>query len=288
MSTPRTHAKGVHALGINLIEVTSMPTADKWHALGAVNIRSKGVPEFPSLPNFPTESIPTTKVVLGVYRLTFNNGHIYIGKAKNLRLRFGKYRTPTSGTEQGYVVRYILLDAGGATVEVIPESSETTRHALEKAEQTVAIKAGLPLLNTGGRSRGHYLKFEHHLVHDFIECLEMALKSYGDWDGTPSTFETLIKRLSPDKEGSAEFVAMVMDLRRIAGDVKQQSLQQAVTLEHAIRAKMAFDSYIQIKARAFFVDEIAKGNIKPAEPRAEKPKGGATNAAESEPVRLGH
>ena len=111
-----------------------------------------------------------------------------------------------------------------------------------------------------------FFQFEHHLVHDFMECLEMALKSYGDWDGTPSTFESVLKGLIPDKEGRDEFVAMVMDLRRIAGDVKQRILQQPVTLEHAIRAKLAFDSYIQIKARAFFVDEIAKGNIKPAEP----------------------
>ena len=112
-----------------------------------------------------------------------------------------------------------------------------------------------------------FFQFEHHLVHDFIECLEIALKSYGDWDGTPSTFESVIKRLIPDKEGSAEFVAMVMDLRRIASDVKQRNLQQAVTLDHAIRAKMVFDSYIQIKARAFFAEEIAKGNIRPLEPR---------------------
>jgi len=111
-----------------------------------------------------------------------------------------------------------------------------------------------------------FFQFEHHLVHDFMECLEMALKSYGDWDGTPSAFESVIKRLVPDKEGRDEFVAMVMDLRRIAGDVKQRSLQEPVTLEHAIRAKMAFDTYIHLKARAFFGDEIAKGNIEPDKP----------------------
>jgi AbiV family abortive infection protein len=108
-----------------------------------------------------------------------------------------------------------------------------------------------------------FFQFEHHLVHDFIECLEMALKSYGDWDGEPSTFESAIKGWFPGKEGSDEFVAMVIDLRRIAEDVKQRNLQQPVTLEHAIRAKLAFDTYIHLKARAFFTDEIAKGNIKP-------------------------
>jgi excinuclease UvrABC nuclease subunit len=145
-----------------------MPTANKWHSLGSVSISNKGVPEFPPLPNLPAESILTAKSIPGVYRLTFNNGHIYIGKAKNLRLRFGNYRSPTSGTEQEHVVRYILLDAGGATVEVIPESSLVTRHALERAEQTAAIKAGLPLLNTGGRSRGHYLKFKVKYHEDML------------------------------------------------------------------------------------------------------------------------
>jgi hypothetical protein len=65
-------------------------------------------------------------------------------------------------------VHYILLDAGGATVEVIPECGEITRHALEKAEQTAAIKAELPLLNTGGRSRGHYLKFKVKYHEDML------------------------------------------------------------------------------------------------------------------------
>jgi hypothetical protein len=164
-----------------------MPTPDKWHSLGAVSISNRGVPEFPSLPNFPAEAIPTTKGVSGVYRLTFNNGHIYIGKAKNLRVRFGNYRKPTSGTEQEHVVRYILLDAGGATVEVIPESSQITRHALEKAEQTAAIKAGLPVLNTGGRSRGHYLKFKVKYHEDMVLKSRAELKSWNAGAQSPPT-----------------------------------------------------------------------------------------------------
>jgi AbiV family abortive infection protein len=113
-----------------------------------------------------------------------------------------------------------------------------------------------------------FTQFEHHLVHDFMECLEMALKSYGDWDGTPSTFESVINGWFSGKEGSDEFAAMVMDLRRIAGEVAQRSLKEPVTLEHAIRAKVAFDTYIHLKARAFFAEEHAKGNIELAEPLA--------------------
>lgn len=59
----------------------------------------------------------------------------------------------------------------------------------------------------------------------------------------------------PEKEGRDEFVAMVLDLDRIAGEVDRHSLTQPVTLEHAIRAKLAFDTYIHIKARAYFATE---------------------------------
>jgi hypothetical protein len=165
------------------LTVRFMPTAsDKWHSLGAVTISKKGVPEFPALPSFPTES---ARKVPGVYRLTFKNGHIYIGKAKDLRGRFANYRTPTSGTEQEHVLRYILLDAGGATAEVIPESSlpsGVTRHALEKEEQGAAIKKGLPLLNTGGLSRGHYLKFKIKYHEDMLAKAHVELES---WNARP-------------------------------------------------------------------------------------------------------
>jgi hypothetical protein len=51
---------------------------------------------------------------------------------------------------------------------------------------------------------------------------------------------------------------MVMDLDRIAGEVDRHSLTQPVTLEHAIRAKLAFDTYIHIKARAHFAAEFER------------------------------
>jgi hypothetical protein len=103
-----------------------------------------------------------------------------------------------------------------------------------------------------------FFQFEHHLVHDFMECLKMAMQSYGDWDGAPKTFEDAHKALVPEKEGRDEFVAMVLDLDRIAGEVDRHNLTQPVTLEHAIRAKLAFDTYIHIKARAFFAAEYER------------------------------
>jgi AbiV family abortive infection protein len=107
-----------------------------------------------------------------------------------------------------------------------------------------------------------FYQFEHHLVQNFIECLEMALKSYGDWDGSPSTFESVIAGLIPDKEEKDGFISMVLDLVRIAREVEQRNLKEVVTLEHAIKAKIAFDTYIQIKARASYIAQI-KGRNEP-------------------------
>jgi AbiV family abortive infection protein len=106
-----------------------------------------------------------------------------------------------------------------------------------------------------------FFQFEHHLVHDFMGCLKMAMKSYGDWDGDPAAFESAHKVLVPEKEGRDEFVAMVVDLDRIAGEVDRHDLTQPVTLEHAIRAKLAFDTYIHIKARAFFAEQFEKDRL---------------------------
>jgi hypothetical protein len=63
----------------------------------------------------------------------------------------------TSGTEQEHILRYVLMDAHGAKVEVFTGSEMSDckkRLKLEGEEKTAAINAGWPLLN------GHYLSFK--------------------------------------------------------------------------------------------------------------------------------
>jgi AbiV family abortive infection protein len=103
-----------------------------------------------------------------------------------------------------------------------------------------------------------FFQFEHHLVRDFMDCLKMAMQSYGDWDGDPKTFENAHRTMVPERKGREEFAAMVLDLERIAGEVDRHNLTQPATLEHAIRAKLAFDTYIHIKARAYFAAEYER------------------------------
>ena len=109
--------------------------------------------------------------VPGVYRLTFANGYIYIGEAKDLRARFRNYRAPTSGTEQEHVIRYILLDAGSATIDVITGEGfvdRKQRRKRETDEKNTALRAKVPLLNKGGLACPHYLRFKIKYHEDML------------------------------------------------------------------------------------------------------------------------
>ncbi len=150
----------------------------EWCSLGSITIDSENKPQFPrDLLTFATK-IP------GNYRLTFNNGYLYIGKTKDLRRRLGDYRTPTLGTEQEHVLHYILIAAGGAEVAVIPESnlpSGKTRHVFETDEQNAAINAGKPLLNKRGYGRGYYLEFK---VKYHEKMLSEARRALEEWSAS--------------------------------------------------------------------------------------------------------
>jgi hypothetical protein len=110
-----------------------MPIEIIWRPFGDGIVRVvKGVIVFPREPRDTKHP-----KVPGAYRLSFNNnGYIYIGKAGDLRSRFSNYRRPTQGTEGEYIVHYALLEAGGATVDVVTDgdlSCGSVRSMLEKA-----------------------------------------------------------------------------------------------------------------------------------------------------------
>jgi hypothetical protein len=157
-----------------------MPLApSRWRSLGFITVDEKGKPQFPAeLLTYPTN-------VPGNYRLTFSkDGHTYsyIGKTKDMRRRLGEYRTPTLGTEQEHILHYILIDAGGVTVEIIPESDlpdGTTRHALESEEHAAAMKDHrVLLLNKRGRGRGHYLKFKRRYHEKMLAAADEELNNW--------------------------------------------------------------------------------------------------------------
>src|SRR2546425_9953282 len=152
---------------------------EKWRCLGCVTF-TKGKPLFPEDPTNPSKA-----KVPGIYRLTFDNGYIYIGQTGRLRGRFGDYRTPTEGNEHEHVMHYILLDASDAKVKVEVEvftegdlSEESTRLGLEEVEKDAARKAKRLVLNEGGLGRGHYLTFQIKYHEKMLEKARVELQSW--------------------------------------------------------------------------------------------------------------
>lgn len=135
------------------------------------------------LPVFPQEQSERLGGPLpGVYRLTLNDGYIYIGQTNDLRRRFREYRRPTQGTEQEYVIRYLLVNAGGARVEVLVGSATNAaqaRRAAEKSEIERSKQEGQLLLNRGGRGYPHYLRFRVKYYEEMLAVANDQLEAAG-------------------------------------------------------------------------------------------------------------
>ncbi len=139
-----------------------MPIDIIWRKYGDGVVRiQQGAPLFPKEPKCQEKP-----KVPGIYRLTLNNGYIYIGKAGDLPQRFSNYHKPTQGTEQEYIVHYALLEACGATVDVVTDgdlSCGSVRSMLEKAAIQAAV--GRLLNKRKGRPIDPYylkLKMRYH------------------------------------------------------------------------------------------------------------------------------
>src|SRR5258708_11714513 len=135
------------------IAMTMIAPARNWQRLGDITIVGDSPQLSPKILRYPTSTS-------GIYRLNFKkDDYLYVGKSKDLRRRLGEYCKPTLGTEQEHVLRLILMETGGATVEVVPESElQEERHAAEKDEQQSAKASRLRLLNRGGLGYSFYLK----------------------------------------------------------------------------------------------------------------------------------
>lgn len=149
-----------------------MPIApEEWRCLGTVTFHN-GKPVFPEDPTNPSKA-----VVPGIYRLTFDNEYIYIGQTKRMRERFNEYCAPAPGVELEHVIHYILLDAGGAKVEVftdLPGKVGEGPRALETAAKKDAIAKKLLLLNDKrGLGHRHYLRFRIK-YHEKMLCKSLA------------------------------------------------------------------------------------------------------------------
>lgn len=90
-----------------------------WQEHGLITLCVKNWPKFPPMPE-----------VAGLYRITLNDGQVYIGEAQSLKRRLYEYRRPTPGIEQEHRVHAAIVAVGGG-------KTTSTRRAIYQPEQNV-------------------------------------------------------------------------------------------------------------------------------------------------------
>jgi AbiV family abortive infection protein len=113
-----------------------------------------------------------------------------------------------------------------------------------------------------------FFQFEHNLVVGFMECFDLALKTYNDWDGKAETYEASVDAVFVRFAASEEFMGMLKNCADAVLQVKTQIFTRPITLEDVARAKVIFDIYIRLKAAAYMQEQIATRSSKadPATP----------------------
>jgi hypothetical protein len=95
-----------------------------------------------------------------------------------------------------------------------------------------------------------FFQFEYNLVVSFSECFEMAMNTYGDWDGNRDTVDAAVNGYYGKLTDGDKFIEMVTEVRGLADQVRRQQVTEPMTLEHVAKAKVLFDTYIMLKAFA--------------------------------------
>lgn len=113
-----------------------------WEECGNITLCPKNWPQFPPIPE-----------TAGLYRITLNDGRLYIGEAQSLKRRLYEYRRPTPGIEQEHRVHAAIVAAEGGKIDIYTQgdlSTRAKRMELEKAEIELALAQGVGLINISG------------------------------------------------------------------------------------------------------------------------------------------
>lgn len=104
-----------------------------------------------------------------------------------------------------------------------------------------------------------FFQFEPNIFIEFMSALKEAMQAYGDWDGKPENAEPSIAGFFDGVPASPEFIAMVRDFLHIVDHMMANKIApRAITLDDVVKAKLAFDAYIKVKAQRWYMDELAK------------------------------
>lgn len=103
-----------------------------------------------------------------------------------------------------------------------------------------------------------FVQFEPNIVIEFSESLAIGMEAYGDWSGDPAIFDDSVKRAFSHVTDSDQLIGIIAEGRALVEQIKTQKLQRPVTLEDVAKAKVAFDSYIVLKAVTYVRNEMEK------------------------------
>ena len=102
-----------------------------------------------------------------------------------------------------------------------------------------------------------FVQFEPSILIQFTTVIREAMSAYGDWDGEDKTFEEAIDKVFQPTEDGAEFMASMKDAMQLALiTMRGENKTQPITLDSVIRAKLACDIYLRLKAEQHVQDQI--------------------------------
>ena len=121
-----------------------------------------------------------------------------------------------------------------------------------------------------------FFQFEPNIVTEFIGAFKDAIRSNGDWDGKPETFNAAIDVCF--QPTSAEFVQTVKEHVEFADQIEANKRSpRPVTLEDVGKAKIIFDGYMNLKASAYAQEQIQEARAHAGVTASGQPQGPGTN-----------
>ena len=143
------------------------PESLNWKACGRITLDQDRWPRFGPVPSVP-----------GLYRITLDDGFVYIGQTTNLDRRVREYRRPTDGTIGEEVIHLAVQRAGGGRLEICADALLTNAARRRHCERTAiaeAAKLGLRLLNRTGGPNPDRIALEIAYHERRLACLRTAL-----------------------------------------------------------------------------------------------------------------
>jgi AbiV family abortive infection protein len=155
-------------------------------------------------------------------------------------------RTPELRLSWGHLaLKAPDLNNVGVIIPWIARSNQEQFEAFQRYFRALALMAKNDI----------FFQFEPNIVTEFIGAFKDAMRSNGDWDGKPETFDAAIDTFF--QPVSAAFVQTMKEHVAFADQIEANKRSpRPVTLEDVGKAKIIFDAYMKLKANAYVQEQI--------------------------------